>query len=394
MNMLGIAIYIVRMFSKINNPLFKLSKYQQLKILESFKIPVDLIECSYFQFKCQVKTQLILLNIFQYVSAIIFLPYIIFKHRKDGENRGDKENSKYVTKISKNNVAVFISSSKNKRWIPNSLYNTYKKIIYVDYYSKKVFGLSEKKFFNTIIKRYWYQPYFCVKSLIKIMIYAYQIKTYNPSTIITSTEYSFTSSLLTSYCDMMGVNHINVMHGEKLFFIRDSFVQFHQNYVWDEYYVDLFCTLKSNKNQFIVEKPDALKLNIKYDKRCKYDITYYLGNENKKELYNIKSMLVNSKFKKNKICVRMHPIYGDVRLINMIFKDFVIQNPKNVCIDESISITKYVVSLYSTVLNQAYENNKEIIIDDISNIKKYKSLCELDYIILKKRHLLMSSYKL
>ena len=68
----------------------------------------------------------------------------------------------------------------------------------------------------------WRQPYFIFKVIMRIATYSPIITKYRPNNIIVNLEFSFCSSILTNYCHQRNVKHINVMHGEKLRYIRDS----------------------------------------------------------------------------------------------------------------------------------------------------------------------------
>ena len=81
--------------------------------------------------------------------------------------------------------------------------------------------------------------------MVKLAMYRYQYEVYHPKAMIVDEEYSYTSSFLTEYCHRLGVEHIDIMHGEKLYFIRDTFFCFDRCYVWDGYYRDLFCQLRA-----------------------------------------------------------------------------------------------------------------------------------------------------
>lgn len=63
--------------------------------------------------------------------------------------------------------------------------------------------------------------------------------------------------MLTDYFHTRGVKNINVQHGEKLMFIRDSFFHFDECYVWGDYYVKMFVRMKAEPNQFIVSVPQV-----------------------------------------------------------------------------------------------------------------------------------------
>lgn len=350
------------------------------KILKRFKEPLDLFERSYYQYLCQMKQLPLVLKIIQSLAAIFLTPYYFYKYSKDNN----------VTPENKKRVGVFISGIKDISYVPETLKNEFDKIILCDYNCSSQLTIREKRVITQIYKRYWYKPYFCIKCMMKIALYAYQINQHNPKAILTFGEFSFTSSALTYYCNEIGIEHINVMHGEKLFNIRDAFVEFNRYYVWDQHYIDLLIQLGADGNQFRIEEPIVLRLNIKNQKEYKYEFTYYLGGESEKDLYKIKVSLLNTGILQEKICIRYHPRYSDERQIKNIFERFNIENPNEVPINVSIAQTKYVTSLYSTVLFQAYKNGKTVIIDDISNPLKYEKLRSLKYIMMNKPHLLLS----
>ena len=68
-----------------------------------------------------------------------------------------------------------------------------------------------------------YTAIFSLKVTIKVAGYSFMITKYQSKAIVVHNEYSFTSSILTAYCETRNVLHINVMHGEKMYYIRDSY---------------------------------------------------------------------------------------------------------------------------------------------------------------------------
>lgn len=289
------------------------------------------------------------------------------------------------------NQAVFLYEGVSKDIIPVSLKNKYKNIIGITYNEGSYLGIDEKKFIFKKILKYWYLPFFCLKNISKIGIYASIIYKYKPKAIIVHSEYSYTSSILTEYCNLKGIEHINVMHGEKLFNIRDSFFKFNKFFVWDEHYIKLLTELRAASEQFIIDLPTTINLGLSMNSEYEYEYTYYLGNERLKELQVIKKHLMELNIPSNKMCIRYHPRYSNAEHINIVFKDFNIEDPLRVSIKESLSKTKFVVSLYSTVLFQAFKNRKYIIIDDVSDKDFYSKLSELKFIMINKPHDCLSS---
>lgn len=66
-----------------------------------------------------------------------------------------------------------------------------------------------------VFLRYPLYCYFLLKVTIKVAGYSFMITKYQSKAIVVHNEYSFTSSILTAYCETRNVLHINVMHGER-----------------------------------------------------------------------------------------------------------------------------------------------------------------------------------
>ena len=215
-----------------------------------------------------------------------------------------------------------------------------------------------------------------------------------PKAFIMTSEYSFTSSILTYYCEINNCKHINVMHGEKLFYIRDSFFKFHKCYVWHEHYCKLFKKLKADENQFVVEMPRFMKigqanLSVPNKENQKNIYKYYLqGDETKEQLYQLLKVL-DSLSENFHIIVRPHPIWSKRNELNVFSKKFEIENPEDITILNSLLRTDFVCSLYSTVLFQGYCLNKKIVVNDLDK-NTYNKLKELDYIVINLPHILLS----
>ncbi|SUY45689.1 Uncharacterised protein [Clostridium putrefaciens] len=352
---------------------------KQKEILCSLSEPKDDYERSYFQYICQKRQMGFLFNILSNFSA--FFLFIIFYFKLSL-----KVMSKSVTECE----AVFLSNDISRNILPDTLYEEFKEIMYNNNFDAFILTKDDKRFVRGLWKRHPLSFYFLYKCMMKISMYSAQIQMYSPKAIITYSEYSFTSSVLTTYCKLMNVEHINVMHGEKLFDIVDSFFRFDRCYVWDEFYKDLFIKLRAYNNQFIVEVPPSLKMDLSYDIKPIYDFTYYLMNENEVQLNLIKNSLETLKSQNKRIAVRPHPRYSNKRLISKVFNGFSIEDCPIVSIKESFEKTSGIMSQYSTVLLQGSYNNKNIIIDNLTNEENYKRLFEVDYIMLSKPHKLLS----
>jgi hypothetical protein len=60
--------------------------------------------------------------------------------------------------------------------------------------------------------------------------------------------------------------------------MRDSFFRFHECFVWDEHYIDIFEKLRAENTQFRIAIPESLRIEKK-DTKKSIDYTYYLGAE-------------------------------------------------------------------------------------------------------------------
>lgn len=371
MNIVEVIKKVSTVFEPKEDPMFSFSIENQKVFLENLCLPKDDIERSYNQYLCQRAMRK---KPFSFVSNIasgaIILFYIIRTYSRKYE-------------LVKKHNAIFLHDGKNNSIIPMSLWEEeYGDIIRSDGQDYVLTTWDLKYIFN-IWKRHPLSMEFLLKNVIKIARYRALVIKNNPKAIIVCVEYSYTSSLLTDWCSKNGVQHINVMHGEKLFYIRDSFFRFHKCYVWDEYYVELFMKLRADVEQFIVEVPEALHFSEKKYYNKELDFTYYLMDESKEELIKILDIMKILKNKGYSVAVRPHPRYSDRATINVLFEGVTyIEDGNVVSIEESILRTRNAISLYSTVLNQAYHNGVDIVIDDISDKKKYNKLYELQYRIM------------
>jgi hypothetical protein len=364
---------------------FVLSYERQYEYLYRFEEPKTAMDRSFYQCKCELYTsKFYVVFLKQFISLLLFIFYAIYLLIK-------RKNEKIYIK---QNIGVHIADSNNLYY--KELFKSFDKIESVlpmgDYYLR----MEDVLFILKLVFSHPLYPYWLIKNIYKIALYRSIIDKFNPKAIICSSEYSFTSSVLTLYCENYSIQHINIMHGEKFFFIRDAFFYFHQCYVWDEGYIQLFNKLRSRCNQYVVCIPENLKLDIKNDNYgFTYKMTYYLDVEDAKGLLAIKESLLKTKFKPAEMAIRYHPHYSELFPINLIyntFNNFVIEDPKAVSLIESLSRTEFVVSLYSSVLYQAYLSGKSIVMDDISFPDKYKKLKDFDYIIFKKDHINLSRF--
>jgi len=358
-----------------NNSLFEYPVDKQKKYIAHFREPKDDIERGYFQYRCQMRFNN---PIVTFILNIVSLPMMIMYLRKGNSSIVDGRDAD----------AVFFSDGKPANIIPDELRE---KVSDIEIVNEKKENLTkrDKEFVKSLWKRYPFSWQFLLKCLIKIRFYSYEIERLHPSCIIVCNEYSFTSSVLTTYCEEKGIQHINVMHGEKLYFMRDSFFRFHECYVWDDHYKDIFECLRAEKKQFKVAIPASLKIDTVGASKT-IDYTYYLGAEKDNILKTIVDSMSELQKKGLRIAIRPHPRYSDIHEIHNTAPNVEIEDTKTFTIEDSLRRTGHAVSVYSTVLNQASCNDIGVVLDDVSNPSKFSRLKEIDYIMLSKPHELLS----
>ncbi len=234
--------------------------------------------------------------------------------------------------------------------------------------------------------RYLQSPLFVFKNIMKIARYNYMIYVYSPKAIVVHNEYSFTSSLLTEYCHRYDVIHINVMHGEKLAIIRDSYFHYDECYVWDEFYARLFKELMAESTQFIVALPPSMKIDReKHRNDADFaDYKYYLATTSEEKLLKIVDSLSFAKKAGKSIRYRLHPRYSDISLVERIVGKKNIEYPSKTSIIRSIANCGCAIGSYTTVLNQAYHSGIPVILDDVSEKEMFDKLKSFKYILIDK----------
>lgn len=362
---------------KKQKKLFTYPVKKQETYVAHFKEPKDGIERGYFQYRCQMKLYGMFLHILLNMAALpLSMAYLIrYSHTSNCFN--------YEVD------AVFFDDGKPFNIIPDSVQQKYKDIITLSSDEKKL-NKFDRKFLRTVFKRYPFSWMLWLKLIIKVAQYSSALTRYTPQAVISCSEFSYTSPILTEYCHARGVKLVNVMHGEKLYDMRDSFSKYDEFYVWSEEYAYLLCDLRADKKQFRIEIPQALRINKTCDVEVKYDYTYYLADENEVTLNKIAEELNRLYRAGRRISIRPHPRYSDLKLVNRHLGFANIENVRVVTIEQSLLQTKAAISLFSTVLNQASCNFIPIIIDDVSNPMFFEKLKELRYVCLNREHQLLS----
>lgn len=365
-----------RIFDKFNTvSIFDVPVATQQRFFEQLPSPKDDLERSYFQYLCQRALMRRGMPLLLNCAAIPLLPLYRWKLRKSAV---EMNNSKGKGR------AVFLFSEKTDI-IPPSLRQEFTIFQECDFQRKMHLTQADTDYLRKMRRRYPFSFYFRLKCMLKLAMYSFAVDFHSPKAILCSEEYSFTCSFLTDYCRSKGVEHINVMHGEKLYFIRDSFVHFDRFYVWDRHYVDLFKDLGAEETQFRIEVPPSLRFPSLGPAEKQVDYTYYLGNETSEQIEHILTNLAILQKRGARIAIRLHPLYFlHSKFLCENPRGFVIEQKGNCSIEESLLHTGCALSLYSTVLLQAAFNNIPYAIDDLSNPSLFKQMKDMRFLLLSK----------
>ncbi len=369
MSFIRILSKFYQMLETKNGFYFSHTRAEDETYLQAFKEPIDDIERSYKQYACQKwNNHSRIKHFFVNVgAAVLFYPYYIgYRFRN-------------TQPIKQEHHDAVLTHSFIKTLLPTEFCGSY--------INQEFNKGSLTKDDSILIFKLWkchpFSFYFIFKCMCRIASYSDLIRNFTPRIVFSSAEYSFTSSILTNYCENHSIEHINIMHGEKFFDLTDAFSRFTKFYVWEDCYIGLFNSLRANKTQYLVGPIKVPKVNFQQRKNC---YVYYLQLQTKPQLLKIKELLV--KLGKDYL-VRPHPLHY-TRKTREVFSDDQIENFSTVDIWDSIQQAEFVVSAYSTVLYQACLLNKTVVIDDISDPELYSELAERDYIMFKKPHLLLS----
>lgn len=373
---------VLKKLSTGDRTLFDIPLGEQQKILYGFKEPLNDFERSYYQYVCQMHYVPKWKQMCYNLCAFVMLPFFVvvclcrgFLEKRQG--RCDA-------------VTDFLNMDS---MIPPCLLSEYDKISN-NIAEANRFALHWQDIGEVceLMCKRPFNCYFVFKVIVKIALYSSTIYRKTPKAIIVHNEYSFTSSILTNYCKKNNIKHIDVMHGEKLFFMRDSFFRYDECYVWDEYYRDLFVSLRAEKNQFKIALPKAMKIDsgLFVNSRCYADYKYYLACNTKEELKDIVSLMLQFESKGFSIKIRPHPRYTDLDYLRTIVDSKYIENNAEVAIEDSLVNAGNVIAVYSTVLYQGFLIGKRVILDDVVYKRQCDILKDLKYIMMNKPHVCLS----
>ena len=363
-------IDFLRFLIRGNKTFFDVPQEHQAFFLHSLGTPRNDIERSYFQYCCQnffaPKWKPILLDIVSlifYIPAIIILLLMGLRIRK----------KRHID-------ALTIDLKGMEEIIPDVLSDSYD-ISFNKWSIKGGLRIGDFPYLMQIFFSHAFSGYFSLKSMVKIAQYSEIISMYSPKCIIAHSEYSFSSSILTEYCEKRGVKHINVQHGEKLFNIVDAFFRFDECFVWSQHYVKLFTDLRAEPSQFKVSLPPSMKIDLSAHKNESVwaDYKYYLANFLESQIKGIVESLSFVKKTGKTVKYRIHPRHQNLELLLKYVQSDDIEYPNEVSIVDSLANCNYVVGSYSTVLNQAFCSGRSVLLDDVTFKDQYERLADLRY---------------
>lgn len=372
-----------QIYSRVNeeDTAFRTPVEKQRTFLEGVSTPQDDLARSYAQYRCQCFLQRWWMPMLLNAAAMVLYPVY---------QRGLQKGQCGSVLEQRPRTAVLLYAGRDTI-VPDSLRAEFSINQDTDFQNQMRLTGDDLVYLKKLRRRYPFAFYFRFKCMLKVAMYRSAVTRYAPQAVICSEEYSFTSSLLTDYCRQLGVEHINVMHGDKGYFIRDSFFRFDRCYVWDRHYIHLLADMGASPEQFVVEAPPCLRLDGGDDVEKTVDYTYYLGGETRGEVVRIVHSLQQLQRRGYTVAIRPHPLYNAHS--NFLFQDsngLLVENAREISIEDSLLHTRHAVSLHSTVLLQAHLNGIEVVLDDVTNPEHYRALKGLRFILLEYEHGVLS----
>lgn len=391
MRRLWISIMAMKNKNCINNAT---NVYDWMQYINKFPEPKNDLERMRFQFLTQrkyVKIENFFLN--SILTFLAFIPVFLIMCVK----------SIHVKKY-KADAILFCTKSRMLHILENDLPqglqmefpNRVTKLKNDNFIKRMIDGVLDFATIKNVLKvivRYPFSFYMNFYYLIHVAYVCKLKKSYSPKAIISiQTEFDFSTSMLTNYCESNGIEYIGVAHGEYILNPECAFVRFTRYYAWNNKMIELFYLTRSPHNGFFVYQTNRLAPVYKKQPNPEFFISYYLDDQSIEEITKLKVIL--SDFAKNgyKCKVRVHPRSGDLENTKKIFEgtSIYIEDPKAVSLSDSIENSRYIVSTISTVLSEAYASGLDVVIDDMNDVITLKAMKEVKYGLLDKTDLRLS----
>lgn len=368
---------IANWIAKKQNSIFTYPVQKQRAYIEKLGKPRDLLQRSYFQYRCQMKFNGFIVTLGLNLAA---LPMSVLYLIKFSRTRIRPE---------QHSKAVYLSLGIPENIIPDQVRQEYGTIPALQNAPQHL-DKSDRRFLRRMFRRYPFSWLLWLKTIYKLGQYSALIKQYRPEAIVCCDEYSYASPYVTEYCRQKKVKRINVMHGEKLYFMRDAFVCYDEYYVWDRCYAQVLTQMGGEEHQFRIAVPESLLFSSREPVEKTRDYTYYLAGEERPSLQRIASAMKALQDRGFRVSVRPHPRYTNPEEVKLLFDGIDIEDPTQISIQHSLCRTENAVSVYSTTLNQASHNGIGVVIDDVSDEDRYRKLEEVMYCMLAREHRLLS----
>ena len=250
-----------------------------------------------------------------------------------------------------------------------------------------------KELFDRAVRRYPMRPYFHLWLLQELSKHCAYIRKYDPDSLaVYVNERNVASPVITELYERTGRKFISFMHGEYLLQMIQAYMRFSEFYIWDENYVEMFRDdLRCGIEKYIVTKP--LKLTKKWhleDIEPEVYCTYYFSGESTTSVRKLAEIFKEMESKGHRCLVRPHPRYSHLELLEETFPKHMIEEPREVTMEESLGRTTYAAGLHTTVLAEAQIEGRTAVIDDLSDPPQFVNLEKRKFVVLKRPHKLLS----
>ncbi len=355
--------------------------------LNSLPVPKDSIDMAFNRYLCRMHYFPWQKRLFMNVLGIGALPIELFYLARSNQSIKAMNRGKAILEKSRD-VPIF------EDIFPEELYEEYD-VKVVENFNQK-FGIlcrEARAMLLKCIKRHPFHFFYIYFVYMELAAHSYFLLKYNPEAVIVYVnERNVASPMITELYEKDGRKLVSFMHGEYLLELVQGFMKFSKYYIWDKSYVDMFKWLKCDINEYIVYTPGKLrkKWNLE-DHETPYYCTYYLSGQSKESILCLGNILEKFEAQGKKCKVRPHP--RDIKYTKEIlgsFKNITIEDSSKVPLKESLETTQYVMGLYTTVLSEAYIEGKQIVIDDISDKKRFADAKRRGAAAFRKEHLLLS----
>lgn len=374
---------------KKNQSIEDLKKWR--KYLEELDDPKDVIEASYMRYECRMyhfsKTKRFIMNLFGFVAFFVEFVYIFTAK----DHNHDKVRGKVVVERARD-IPDFSDVG------PQEILDGNDQVEIIDNFNKKFAPLCKtaRKYLIRCIMAHPFSFFYIYFVYMELATHSYILLKYNPETVfVYINERNIASPILTEMYEMEGRSFCSFMHGEYQLELIMAFMAFSKYYIWDKSYVKLFKDdLRCQIKEFIVYTPKKLIKKWNIDKEeTTYFCTYYFSGESEESIRTVAKIIQEFSKLDRKCSIRPHP--RDLRHKKIIEETFgqcdgIIENVRELSLRDSLSRTKYVIGLQSTVLSEAYVEGKTIVLDDFSDKEQFEKLKMQKFNVFNKPHLLLS----